>query len=138
VPAAAVPVEKVAPAKPAQALTLKAEKPAQASQPQATLPARDQRLLGMKGTDFMLQVLGSSNEQAVRDYVKRYVGQLPISYFETSMRDKPWFVVLVGPYASRELAQSAVLEFPADMQKQSPWVRTVASIQADIKARTRR
>jgi septal ring-binding cell division protein DamX len=54
------------------------------------------------------------------------------------MRDKPWFVVLVGPYASRELAQSAVLEFPADMQKQSPWVRSVASIQADIKARAQR
>lgn len=138
IPVAAAPQLKTAPPKPvAKQPAVKTIKPAQSEQPVAALSARDQRLLAMDASHFMLQVLGSSNEQAVRDYVKQYVAQLPLSYFETQMRGKPWYVVIVGPYATRELAQRAVQGFPSDLQKQSPWVRSVASVQSDIKARLR-
>jgi DamX protein len=102
------------------------------------LSAREQRLLALDGGTFMLQILGSSSEQGVRDYVKQYVGRLPVSYFETEMRQKPWYVVLAGPYTSREQAEQAVLGFPQDIQKQLPWVRSVDSIQLDIRARLKR
>lgn len=150
--ARSVVVESVAPAKaPAVAKTLTSPQavssaaaraaPAKPYEPVAVkvkLSAREQRLLALDGGAFMLQILGSSSEQGVRDYVKQYVGRLPVSYFETEMRQKPWYVVLAGPYASRERAEQAVLGFPQDIQKQLPWVRSVDSIQLDIRARLKR
>jgi DamX protein len=109
-----------------------------APQSQTGLVAREQRLLALDPGVFMLQVLGSSSESGVRDYVKRYVGQLPVSYFRAEMRQKPWYVVVVGPYTSRELAEQAVQKFPLKVQKQQPWVRSAASIQEAIKSRSQR
>jgi DamX protein len=105
---------------------------------QTGLVAREQRLLALDPGMFMLQVLGSSSEDGVRDYVKRYVGRLPVSYFRAEMRQKPWYVVVVGPYAGRELAEQAVQKFPREVQKQQPWVRSVASVQEAIKGRSQR
>jgi DamX protein len=102
------------------------------------LVVREQRLLALDPGMFMLQVLGSSSEEGVREYVKRYVGRLPVSYFRAEMRQKPWYVVVVGPYASRELAEQAVQKFPLKVQKQQPWVRSAASIQEAIKSRSPR
>jgi DamX protein len=105
---------------------------------QSGLVVREQRLLALDPGMFMLQVLGSSSEEGVRDYVKRYVGRLPVSYFRAEMHQKPWYVVVVGPYASRGLAEQAVQKLPLEVQKLQPWVRSAASVQDAIKARSQR
>ena len=70
-PEPAAKVDAVPPPKPTP-------KPALAASPvKAGLTAREQRLMAMDPGMFMLQVLGSSNEDGVRDYVKRYVASLP-------------------------------------------------------------
>jgi DamX protein len=105
---------------------------------QSGLVVREQRLLALDPGMSMLQVLGSSSEEGVRDYVKRYVGRFPVSYFRAEMRQKPWYVVVVGPYASRELAEQAVQKLPLEVQKLQPWVRSAASVQEAIKTRPQR
>ncbi len=103
--------------------------------PAKQLSAREQSFMALAPSGYMLQILGSSNEDGVRDYVKRYAGRFSISYFETEMRQKPWYVVLVGPYAGRDEARQSIQALPAEVQKQKPWVRSVSSIQSEIKAR---
>lgn len=101
----------------------------------STIVPREQRLLDMTATDYMLQLMGGLDEQRVRDFVKKYINQLPLTYFETRLNGKPWFVVVTGSYRDKNTALAAIESLPVDLQRQKPWARSVSSIQADIKNR---
>jgi DamX protein len=100
-----------------------------------SLSPREQRLMALAGTDYMLQLMGAVDEQRTERLVKRYAGRLPVTYFETRYKGKPWFVAIVGPYKSKELATQKLKLLPSELQKQSPWARSLASIQQDIRAK---
>ena len=87
----------------------------------------------MPTSAYMLQLLGTVEERRARNFVKQYVGRLPITYFETRLRNKPWFVVLAGPYDDREAAVAGVGALPQKLQLQKPWVRSVVGVQTDIR-----
>jgi septal ring-binding cell division protein DamX/type II secretory pathway predicted ATPase ExeA len=98
------------------------------------IPAREQRLLKYAASDYVLQLMGSVDEARTRSFVKQYVGRLPVSYFETRRKEKPWFVAITGPYDNRAAALSGVKVLPTALQKQRPWARSIAGIQKDIRA----
>jgi DamX protein len=54
--------------------------------------------------------------------------------YRTKLRGKPWFVVVAGPYADKGAAQAALNKLPNAVRKQRPWPRTLANVQADIRA----
>ncbi len=125
--------EPVVPAKPVAAAPPPKAVVAPTAQPNP-LPAREQRLLGMAADQYMLQLLGAREEQRARDFVKQYVGRFPLTYFQTSLNDRPWYVVVTGPYPGREQAAKAIGHLPEKLQSQQPWIRSVASVQADIRS----
>ena len=96
------------------------------------IPVRERRLLDLPADHYMLQLLGTVDEQRVRGFVKQYIGRLPITYVETRRNAKPWFVALTGPYNDKNTAVAGIKVLPAQLQKQQPWPRTVGSIQRDI------
>ena len=98
-------------------------------------PAREQRLLDMPKSQYMLQLFGAYEEERVREFVKQYVGRLSITYFETRHQDRPWYVVVTGPYDNREQAKAGISVLPVTLQRQKPWARSVDNIQLDIKKR---
>jgi DamX protein len=116
----------------------KAPKPV-AANPVASGPgpqsARERRLLELAGTDYMLQLMGSVDMRRTEGFVKRYAGRLPVTYFETRLQNKPWFVAIVGPYDNKTAAVAQIMQLPVELQKQRPWARSVASIQKDIRAK---
>lgn len=97
--------------------------------------AEDQRLLGLPTSAYMLQLTGTVDEQRIKQFVKRNSGKMSISYFETRLNNKPWFVAITGPYRSRSLAVDAIKGLPNGLKKQKPWARSVSSIQNDIRSR---
>jgi DamX protein len=99
----------------------------------AKVPPREQRLLSLPASSYMLQLLGARNEANARALVKRYVGRLPISYFESRLSGKPWYVVLTGPYATRSEASAGIGHLPAELKAMKPWLRQTAEIQSDIR-----
>jgi septal ring-binding cell division protein DamX/type II secretory pathway predicted ATPase ExeA len=101
----------------------------------SVIEPREQRLLDMPTANYMLQLMGGLDEQRVRDFVKKYIAQLPLTYFETRLNGKPWFVVVTGSYPDKVTAVAAIQKLPAELQRQKPWARSVSSIQADIKNR---
>lgn len=138
-PAKAPAVSKSAPEstpESAPELTLSAPPPIVAAS--ENIPPREQRLLKLTASHYMLQLLGSVDEQRTREFVKRYIGKFALTYFETQRNDAPWFVVVAGPYEDREVAKAAAKALPGKLQKQKPWTRSVASVQADIKANRKR
>lgn len=108
--------------------------PPAASQPSAALPPREQHLLAMDTDAFLLQLMGASDESRARGLVKAWVGQLPISYFEARRNAKPWYVVVTGPYPSKEAARDGIAQLPEQLQRQKPWVRSVAGVQEEIRS----
>ena len=100
-----------------------------------TFSAEDQRLLGLPVSDYMLQLTGSVDENRIKEFVKLHSRSISISYFETRLNDKPWFVAVTGPFRNRSLAVDAVKALPGELKKQNPWARSVSSIQTDIRSR---
>ena len=97
------------------------------------VPARERRLLKLPADAYMLQLMGGLDEPRVRGQVKLYVGRLSVTYYEGRRKGKPWYVVVAGPYDNKLEARRAIKVLPESLQKQKPWVRSVASIQKDIR-----
>ena len=60
---------------------------------------------------------------------------MTIDYFETRLKNKPWFVAVTGPFGSRQLALEAIKSLPSGLKKQKPWARSVSGVQSDIRRR---
>lgn len=101
-------------------------------QPTVKLSEREQRLLSLPESAYMLQLLGARNETNAQALVKRYSGRLPISYFESRLKNKPWFVVVAGPYDTKDAARAGIKHLPAELKALKPWIRRVGDIQGDI------
>ncbi len=99
------------------------------------VPPRERRLLNMDADAFLLQLMGAEDEQRARAFVKQYAGRLPITYYESRRQSKPWFVVVTGPYADKDQARAGIAVLPERVRRQQPWVRSVASVQEDIRRR---
>lgn len=121
-----------APKKSEQAVVAVAAKSIEADE-KVDVPIREQRLLSLVSAEYMLQLMGSVDEDRTRSFVKTYVGRLPVTYFATQLKGKPWYVAVVGPYRDKEQALAAIKQLPAALQKQRPWARTVESVQKEIK-----
>jgi DamX protein len=96
---------------------------------------RERRVMDLPVSSYMLQLLGSVEEKRSREFVKRYVGRLSITYVEVRRKGKPWFIVLSGPFDDRAAALKAIGNLPDTLQRQKPWARSVAGIQKDIQSK---
>jgi DamX protein len=96
----------------------------------------EQVLLAATASKFVAQLFGSHSEKSAQTFMqenKSNAGQL-LSY-RTEHKGKSWFVVVSGPFQSRESAKKAVTRLPAALRKQQPWVRSIAPIQTLLNAR---
>ena len=98
------------------------------------IPPREQQLLKLPASSYMLQLIGLVDEARMRKFVKRYTGKLPVTYFEARRNGAPWYVVVAGPYKDKAAAQTAKKLLPATLQKQRPWPRSLRGIQKDIRS----
>ena len=98
-----------------------------------SIPPREQRLLDMDSDAFVLQLMGSVEEQRARDLVKEHIGRIPLTYFESLLKGRPWFVVVTGPYKDKDAARRGIGALPGKLQREKPWVRSVSGVQEEIR-----
>ena len=123
----------VPPVPPAPAVPAKKAEPKPAAETKPIIPVREQRLLAYPETNYVLQLIGSVDEVRAREFVKRYINRMPVTYFETRLKGKPWFVVVTGPYNEKPAALAGIKVLPQELQKQRPWARSIAGVQKDIR-----
>lgn len=131
-PAVVKAAPKQAPPKP---VAVKTPRPEPAAPASVELSAAEKRLLTLPASSYVVQLLGAVDEQRTRAFIKRYAGRLPVSYFATTRNGKPWYVAIAGPYDSKAAAVEKIASLPAELQKQRPWTRSIASVQQDIRAK---
>jgi DamX protein len=103
-----------------------------------TFSADERELLALPSQQFMLQLLGAESRATVDKFAAGAGRGQRLLTYRTQLRGKPWFIVLTGPFPSRAAAQAAVEKMPETLRKQQPWPRSVANVQADIRAHAKR
>ena len=133
-PAEAAPAQELAQPKTAEVAAPK--KPAVAPAKPAPARAPEQRLLGVnwlagqpKG-NFTLQLVASSNRDAVERYAKEKGLSGDLAHFVMDKGGKELHVLTLGSYPSRAAAEQAAKTLPRGVQ---PWIRTIESVQQVMK-----
>ena len=93
----------------------------------------EQQLLAFAPGSFTVQVMASSAEAKVKQFVADTMVPQPKGYFETRYRGQPWFVVVAGNYGSRTAATDSIQQLPESLRSLQPWVRNLADIQDAIR-----
>ena len=99
---------------------------------------REDWLLSQRSSDFTIQIMGVRNENSIIEFIDRKLALAPtdIAYYKTSYKGKDWYPLLLGVYPTKKEANSAMKLLPPDLQKASPWIRKMSSIQRAIRKQT--
>ncbi|MEM7294848.1 MAG: SPOR domain-containing protein [Pseudomonadota bacterium] len=127
---AKTPKEKVA--KPQPEPEAPAPEPAPAPTP-ATPDTDEKFLLASKPSLFTVQLLASYDRDEIVRYAKKHGIVDKSRLFRTVRNGRRWHVLAFGLYASAETARAAITRLPADLQRNTPWIRSVKSVQDAIK-----
>jgi len=88
--------------------------------------------LKRQGTNtFTLQLVGSSNEKSIKEFIQRFDLQDAAAYYQSTKNGKPWFSVVYGVYENNKQAITASNEI-AKKTSTKPWIRPMASIHQDL------
>jgi len=122
-------------AKPHKSPVYSGKKPAK--RPQAGSPGtlREDWLLKQKPSSYTIQLVGLQEEKGVKIFMRRHPLTGPVAYYRTKRNEKQWFPVLYGVFPNRERALQARDGLPENLRKSGAWLRTLGSVQKDIRAR---
>jgi DamX protein len=89
-------------------------------------------VLGQSARHYTIQILGAHSEKNVSRYVDRYKGdKSDLVIYDAVLREKPWFVLIHGSYASRVEAK----QVSERLGLKEVWIRSFASVQKEINNR---
>lgn len=84
-------------------------------------------------SNFTLQLLGVRELASVKKFLKNYADLSSHAvYFHTRHDGRDWYAIIYGVYTDRQKARAAITRLPPALQKVSPWIRTFASIHAEL------
>lgn len=95
--------------------------------------ASESRILSWKESGYTLQMLGARSKESALSFIANQKSSEKFHYFSTIYKGAPWYVVIYGEYANRDIANSSIKKLPADLRKMRPWARSVRGVQIDIK-----
>ncbi len=96
---------------------------------------REAWLLKQKPSSYTIQLVGLQDEKGITGFIKRHSVDGPIAYYRTLRNGKPWFPVLYGAYSTKARAVTARGKLPKSLIDSGAWLRTLGSVQKDIRAR---
>jgi len=82
---------------------------------------------------YTLQLLGTHNQQTVKDFIRDQGGIDAFGYFKAQHNGRDWYVVVYGLYRNRSEAIAAAETLPSDLRSLNPWARSARGIQDDIR-----
>jgi DamX protein len=131
-PPAVKPVDKPASvAKPA------AKPAATPSAPVATaaVSADAKALLAMSSKHFVVQLIAAHSKPRFDAFLAGSARGVKVYTYTTRRDGKPWYVAVTGSYPDKTAARAAIERLPKPLRDQKPWLRSVASVHADIRAK---
>jgi len=96
-------------------------------------PYHYQAILELPSDHYSLQVLGARLEATLEAFIAEKSIVQPHYAIQLIRGGQPWYMLLVGDYASASEAMNAVSSLPVALQNQQPWPRPVLRIQQQIR-----
>lgn len=88
-------------------------------------------LLQIEPNQYVLQFMAGDSEQDMQAFVEQHE-ELGVKMYRSLADGQPWYKAVATGFADPETAENIIEELPADLQKEKPWVRSVASVQQEI------
>ena len=95
-------------------------------------------LLAQSPDNFTVQLFGSHDRYAAERFKEGVRVKERLAVYRTSRDGKDWFVVVAGSHSTREAAQRAIQGLPAEVKRNNPWPRSLASVQESIRQVSRK
>ena len=98
---------------------------------------REKWLLSQVSSYYTIQLMGVHKETLLFDFVEKnqLLEQNEIAFYQTTFKNKPWFQLLYGVYATKKAAQAAADNLPLKIRKSSPWIRRLSAVQKTIRGK---
>ena len=77
---------------------------------------------------FVIQLAGSWSRETLSQFSTELQLNPPPILHNSLRNDQAWYVLLYGPFPDYQTAQTAFQALPAELQANSPWVRSIASL----------
>ncbi len=111
--------------------------PAQPKQKQSAkkgLSEQENHLLSVNKRHYTLQLLGASNEESIKKFVKKHGLEKTTYAFQTKRQGKDWYIVVYGDYSTNQEAKLASEKMTKQLNSSNiqPWVRDLNAIHKDI------
>jgi len=98
-----------------------------------TTAAVIKQLAPEKNQHFTVQLMASDHFGDVKSFITKYQLGKKAHYFRTSNQGKPWYMLTYGRYASEKQAENALKHLPQSLKKHSPWVKSFAILEKEVK-----
>jgi DamX protein len=95
------------------------------------LSADEQYLLGLEGSHYLIQIMGSDDEAKVRAFAARQ--SVTLRQFRKLNNGAEWFALVHGDFSDRARAERTLEELPESLRRARPWVRRADTVQAEIR-----
>ncbi|EPJ47192.1 MAG: hypothetical protein OFPI_32230 [Osedax symbiont Rs2] len=82
---------------------------------------------------YTLQLLGARSEASVVNFLQQMPNSQHMYYYQTTLKNRPWNVIIYGKYQNRSAAKTAIAKLPAELRRLKPWIKSIASVQKSIK-----
>ncbi|MCW3149542.1 AAA family ATPase [Stutzerimonas stutzeri] len=82
-------------------------------------------------SNYLVQILGTRSEKSAQAVVAKYGADY--RYFVKQHQGKPLYVVTYGNFTNRSAAVAATKELPPALQSGKPWVRSLGTIQQEMR-----
>lgn len=89
-------------------------------------------IMAQKPSDLTLQLLGTSNQKALRRFIHNAELKGDMAYFETRVSGSPWFTLIYGRYTDRDAAERESAHVQELAPAVKPWIRPMAEVQKQV------
>ena len=80
---------------------------------------------------YALQIIGLSKEAAIKSFIAK--NSTPnMLYYRSSLNSKPWYIVILGTYDTRDEVTAARANLPTELSRYGPWIKSLKTIKAEI------
>lgn len=97
--------------------------------------ATENELLKVKPSFYTLQLMGSHNLIAIKDFMRRYNLQKKARYYSANFHGKKWYMLVYGTFSNAVDAHAAAHDLPISIRSLHPWVKSFRMIQEEIHSR---
>lgn len=102
-----------------------------AANEESHLTQNEQLIMSFSDDDYAVQLIGLRKENDVKSFIAKY-SLTKMLYYKSSLGDKPWYIVILANYNTKEDASLARLKLSDDLRKHGPWIKSVKAIKNEL------